>query len=122
MDKIKDTRNWQVSIKDPAAIVEGGEDIAQCVYIILTTIPGSDPLRPSFGSNVFQYLDKPLTEVKSNIIYAATTAIERWEKRIEVTSCTVSRNDDNRYIIKIEGTVVASANQLVITSTILNNG
>lgn len=55
-----DTRNWQVSMDDPAAIVEGVDDIVQSINIILTTIPGSDPLRPEFGSNVYQYLDKPL--------------------------------------------------------------
>ena len=58
-----DTRNWQVSMDDPAAIVEGVDDIVQSINIILTTIPGSDPLRPEFGSNVYQYLDKPLPSV-----------------------------------------------------------
>ena len=55
-----DARNWQVSMEDPAKIVEGVDDIVQSINIILTTIPGSDPLRPEFGSNVYQYLDKPL--------------------------------------------------------------
>ena len=35
-----DTRNWQVSMDDPAAIVEGVDDIVQSINIILTTIPG----------------------------------------------------------------------------------
>ena len=74
-----DTRNWQVSMDDPAAIVEGVDDIVQSINIILTTIPGSDPLRPEFGSNVYQYLDKPLPSVLGKIIYEATTAIGRWE-------------------------------------------
>ena len=47
-----DTRNWQVSMDDPAAIVEGVDDIVQSINIILPPIPGSDPLRPGFGSNV----------------------------------------------------------------------
>lgn len=114
MNTVKDTRNWQVSIDDPAAIVEGIDDIMQCVYIVLTTIPGSDPLRPEFGSNIYQYLDKPLEVVKAKIIYAATTAIERWEKRLQVTRCTVSRNADGRTVINIKGTVVASANQVTV--------
>ena len=88
-----DTRNWQVSMDDPAAIVEGVDDIVQSINIILTTIPGSDPLRPEFGSNVYQYLDKPLPSVLGKIIYEATTAIGRWEKRLDVTRISASRND-----------------------------
>ena len=83
-----DARNWQVSMEDPAKIVEGVDDIVQSINIILTTIPGSDPLRPEFGSNVYQYLDKPLPSVMGKIIYEATTAIGRWEKRLEVTRST----------------------------------
>lgn len=112
-----DTRNWQVSIDDPLAIVEGIDDITQCVYIILTTIPGSDPLRPTFGSDVYKYLDKPLESVRAQIIYAATEAINRWEKRIEVTACTITRTA-SRTQITIEGTIVASAKQATIKTTI----
>lgn len=118
MTTLKDIRNWQVSISDPSQIVEGVDDIAQCIHIILTTIPGSDPLRPEFGSDVYQYLDKPLDIVRGKIIYAATEAIGRWEKRIEVTRCTVSRNGIARAIIRIEGTMIASAAQVTVTTTL----
>lgn len=117
MTTITDTRNWQVSIDDPLAIVEGIDDITQCVYIILTTVPGSDPLRPTFGSNVYKYLDKPLESVRAQIIYAATEAISRWEKRIEVAACTVV-GDAGKTTITVAGTIVASAEQITITSTL----
>ena len=113
-----DRLNWQVSLADPLAIVEGIEDIAQCVYTILSTIPGSDPLRPEFGSGLYQYLDKPLAEVRAKIVYAATEAIERWEPRLEVTRCIVSRTDSTHTIIKIEGKVVGSANQITVATTL----
>ena len=89
-----DARNWQVSMEDPAKIVEGVDDIVQSINIILTTIPGSDPLRPEFGSNVYQYLDKPLPSVMG------------------------SRNDAVHTVFKIEGTVVGSAEQITITTII----
>lgn len=117
MTKKNDTRNWQVSIDNPLAIVEGIDDITQCIYIILTTVPGSDPLRPTFGSNVYRYMDKPLESVRAQIISAVTEAVGRWEKRIEVTGCTVIR-DASRTRITIVGTIVASSEQVTITSTI----
>jgi hypothetical protein len=36
--------------------VEGIEDIRQSIRIILETPQGSDPLRPEFGSNIYQYI------------------------------------------------------------------
>ena len=117
MANVKDTRNWQVSITDPSAIVEGIDDIAQCVYIILTTIPGSDPLRPTFGSDIYKYLDRPLETVKAKIIYAATEAVNRWEKRLEITGGKISR-DASRTTITLEGIIVASAEQVTITSQV----
>ncbi len=113
-----DTRNWQVSMDDPAAIVEGVDDIVQSINIILTTIPGSDPLRPEFGCNVYQYLDKPLDSVLGKIIYEATTAINRWEKRINVTRISVSRNNVVQTVFKIEGTVVGMAEKITIITII----
>ena len=94
------------------------DDIVQSINIILTTIPGSDPLRPEFGSNVYQYLDKPLPSVLGKIIYEATTAIGRWEKRLDVTRISASRNDAAHTVFKIEGTVVGSAEQITITTII----
>jgi len=117
MIALNDTRNWQVSMEDPAKIV-GRMILVQSINIILTTIPGSDPLRPEFGSNVYQYLDKPLPSVMGKIIYEATTAIGRWEKRLEVTRITASRNDAVHTVFTIEGTMVGSAEQITITTII----
>lgn len=112
--KTTDTRNWQLNINDPATIVDGVDDIAQCIYIILNTVPGSDPLRPTFGSNVYQHLDKPIGDVQPMLIYDATTAIEKWEKRIIVNKCTIVPNGSDGRILAIEATVIASAAQVTL--------
>lgn len=112
--KPTDTRNWQLNINDPATIVEGVDDIAQCIYIILNTVPGSDPLRPTFGSNIYQHLDKPINDVQPMLIYDATTAVEKWEKRIVVDKCTIAQNGSDGRSLNIEATVVASAAQITL--------
>jgi phage baseplate assembly protein W len=101
---MNDTKNWQVSINDPAAIVEGAEDIAQCVYTIITTVKGSDPLRADFGSDVYKYIDKPINEVRPLIIYAVSEAIRTWEQRIAVKKCRLipSGNDSLNIVIEAE--------------------
>lgn len=110
-----DTRNWQVSISNPTARVEGAEDIAQCIYIILNTIPGSDPLRPAFGSGIYRYIDAPTNKVEPRLVYEAITAIERWEPRVTVTRCRLVGNGPAGRSLQIEATAIASAAQMTIS-------
>lgn len=112
------TRNWQVDIYNHASKVEDADDIAQSIYLILATIPGSDPLRPSFGSSVYRYLDKPVRDVAPNVVYEATAAIGRWEKRIEVTRCTVGISAADRMTITIEATLTGTGDALTVTTSL----
>jgi phage baseplate assembly protein W len=115
---IKDTRNWQVSLANPSTVAEGVEDIAQCVYIIISTVKGSDPLRLDFGSDVHLYLDRPVNEIQPMLVYAVTEALQKWEKRIEVKKCRVEINGLDKRTIVIEATVIASAAQITIKTNI----
>ena len=113
-----DTRNWQVSLANPSALVEGIEDIAQCVYTIITTVKGSDPMRPDFGSDACLYLDKPINEMQPMLVYAVTEALQKWEKRIEVKKCRLETAGLDKRNIVIEATVIASAAQITIKANI----
>lgn len=104
-------RNWQSDIDDPARTVEGADDIRQCLYVILTTVPGSDPLRPDFGSDVYRYIDRPYSEMQSGLVYAAVQAIGKWEKRIEVSKCSLSPDGIDGITLTIEGKVTATGQQ-----------
>ena len=104
---MNDTKNWQVSINDPAAVVDGAEDIAQCVYTIITTVKGSDPLRADFGSDVYKYLDKPVNDVRPLIIYAVSEAIRTWEQRIVVKKCRLVSAAPDALNIVIEAETAA---------------
>jgi phage baseplate assembly protein W len=52
--------NWQLSNITIGTVAEGIDDIRQCIGIILTTTKGSDPFRPLFGSDIWQYIDTPI--------------------------------------------------------------
>lgn len=115
---MSDSRNWQVSINDPLKRVEGAEDMAQCVYTILTTVPGTDPLRPAFGSNLYKYIDRPMTEAQPMLIYEITTAVARWETRIKVKTCRLTATAPERRTVEITAEVARSAAQITITVNI----
>ena len=82
------TKNWQISSVGVGYIAEGLADIRQCLDLLLRTQKGSDPLRPDFGCDVFQYVDKPLTYAIPNIIRNIIESIEIWEKRVTLHKVT----------------------------------
>lgn len=98
MADIKDirTKDWTLSVDTPGAVVEQLLDIKQCIKVILETVPGTDPLRPDFGCDIYRWLDKPVNQAIPNMIKEARAAIKRWEPRAVVKAINV----------KIDGHVV----------------
>ena len=72
------TTHWQLAPNIENQVVQGIDDIHQCIGHILSTMKGTDVLRPEFGSDHFQY-----------IVREVTLALQRWEKRINVDSVNV---------------------------------
>lgn len=97
MTLIKDitTKDWSLSSAVQGEVVTGINDLKQCVFNILMTVPGSDPLRPTFGCYVFQYLGKPTNKVVPQMMKKITEAIALYEPRVEVTEITAEINLSN---------------------------
>lgn len=67
-------------------VVQGIADVDQCIGIILTTPLGSDPLRPTFGCDIWQFVDAPVNTAGPGVVSAVTQAIMQWEPRVTVLS------------------------------------
>ena len=80
--------NWSIDINSFGDAVQGIAEINQTIGLILETQKGSDPFRPNFGSDVWEYVGAPITEAGPNIVRAITDAITRWETRIIIKSIT----------------------------------
>ena len=78
--------DWQYKLNDIGSVAEGVDDINQCIAIILATRKGTVPHRPTFGSNIYKYIDFPVNEAIPNIIRESIDAIKQWETRIKLTS------------------------------------
>jgi len=72
------------------SVVQGLGDIGQCVMIILGTPKGSDPLRPTFGCDLWHFIDMPLTLAVPHVVREVTEALILWEPRIKVLAVTVA--------------------------------
>ena len=79
--------DWQLKLNAIGGVAEGADDINQCIAIILLTKKGSVPHRPTFGSDIYKYIDYPINEATPNIVREATDAIT--EVEIEESTLTV---------------------------------
>lgn len=73
------TTHWQLAPSLDSQAVQGVDDIHQCIDHILSTMKGTDVLRPEFGSDHFQYIDQPEDIAIPNIVREITLALQRWE-------------------------------------------
>jgi hypothetical protein len=76
-------------------VVQGLADVNQCVGIILTTPQGSDPLRPTFAADLWQFIDYPINSVLPSVVQEVTRALTLWEPRITIVSITARPVIDN---------------------------
>jgi phage baseplate assembly protein W len=113
-------KNWSLSLTGYASVVEGLAEISQSVFIIITTRKGSDPLRPTFGSDIYEYIDRPINEAIPRMIKAAVEALEIWEPRVKVTRVGYNLDVDGLVEFSIEWT--EQTTQATETTKILING
>jgi phage baseplate assembly protein W len=75
---------WGLSLAGYGVIVEGIAAIRQRIDIAIRTTKGTDPLRPEFGSLIFQYVDVPVNIAVPNIKAEIIKALQLWVPEIKV--------------------------------------
>lgn len=76
--------DWSYDLQNPGFVVQGLQDIQQCVFIILTTQKGTDPTRPTFGCGVYDWIDKPVSIAVPNMKREIAEAIGLFEPRVKI--------------------------------------
>ncbi|GAA4049491.1 GPW/gp25 family protein [Parerythrobacter jejuensis] len=92
---------------------DGPASIRQSIEVILRTAPGELLMREQFGAGLEQMLDRPNDVATRNAIrQAVSTAITRYESRVQLERVAVAETDDPRrvdvtisYRIRPSGTV-----------------
>lgn len=88
-----------------ADVVEGLDDIDQCIRVILTTPVGSVPHNVGFGSNMYLYLDLPANQARPKIVREVFYALNRWEPRIQVKKAEISESAPGNLSVKVYWTL-----------------
>ncbi len=86
--------DWSLALGAIGEVVQGLADVEQCLGIIVTTPRGSDPLRPTFGADIWRYIDFPISFALPAIVSELTSAITTWEPRVNLVSVTVQPVND----------------------------
>jgi uncharacterized protein len=81
--------DWQFRLSVLGDVVEGADDVAQCIRTILMTPKGTVPHAPDFGSNLHLYLDWPLQSGRPQIIRETIDAIAANEPRVKIVRVSV---------------------------------
>lgn len=84
---------WQPKLGTFAELVTGLDDIDQCLRVILTTPPGTDPLRPRFALDLLAFIDKPIHQIRPKLVRGVLDAITIWEPRVKVLRVAVDQPD-----------------------------
>lgn len=76
--------------RETGVLLSGFDHVRQSIGVILTTPIGSRVMRREFGSELFDLIDRPITDQVILAVYAAAVmAIARWEPRYSITGCRV---------------------------------
>lgn len=92
-------------------IVSGSEKIKQSIYVILMTRQGERPMRPDFGSRLWEYVfELPGETVQNLMCLEMEQAVSRWEHRVDNVSAQtdLSLLPEGKILISISYTVRAT--------------
>lgn len=86
-------------------VIDDIAHVQQSIRDILTTPIGSRVMLRSYGSRLFDFIDKPMNnENVIQIILASAEAIDTWEPRVKLTRVEPRANEHGRLSIDVEFT------------------
>lgn len=77
---------WALSMVEEGEVVQGEDDISQCIGMILGTVKGTIPFMPDFGCDILGAIDKPLPEAAIQLRAEAIRQIAIYEPRAKVVN------------------------------------
>ena len=90
-----------LSIKQFGKTLSIGEDILQCIDVLLHTPKGSVALDPAFGCDAYKYLDMPFAASFPKIVKEITESIGLFEKRVVIESISSEQTDISGWVILV---------------------
>ena len=88
-------RGWAFPLRTDAtggiALVSREREIEEAIRLVLGTAPGERPMRPEFGCRIHEHVFSSADGTTASAIAAeVTSALRRWEPRVDVEDVLVS--------------------------------
>lgn len=84
------------------SLVSGEQDVAEAIWIILTTRRGERIMRPEFGCGLNDYVFAPNNaSTRGAIAYQVQQALTQWEPRIDLIDVRVEEDADRPNLLRI---------------------
>lgn len=107
-------KDWQPELGGFGTVDETN-DIHQCILTILNTPKGSAALYPTFGSDIYKYVDYPVDVVTPHVVRETILALEEWEPRITLNDVKVSFLDEKHLTLQITWQLINDAEKDFVT-------
>lgn len=100
-------RGWAFPIRTDAnggiALVSREHEIQEAIRLIVSTSPGERPMRPDFGCRIHDFVFSPTDGATAAAISAeVTSALTRWEHRIDVDDVVVLFTAEDPSVLYID--------------------
>ncbi len=100
-------RGWAFPIRIDAnggiALVSREHEIQEAIRVIVSTAPGERPMRPDFGCRIHDFVFSPSDGATAAAISAeVTSALTRWEHRIDVDDVVVLFTAEDPSVLYID--------------------
>ncbi|MDH6236124.1 GPW/gp25 family protein [Cryobacterium sp. CG_9.6] len=84
------------------ATVTADASVRQAVLLLLSTRPGERVNRPTYGCHLFRLAFAPADDTTAGLaIHYVASALQRWEKRIDVLSLDAARSADAPELLEV---------------------
>jgi phage baseplate assembly protein W len=93
----------QIKLGKIGEVITGLEDLNQEIFLILSTPLGSVPHRPTYGSRIYEYLDKPMNIAKPLILAEAWRALRKNSERFLITDIKLKSAEPGKFVFVIKG-------------------
>lgn len=101
MATLNDIRSsyWQLSTTQAGEVVQGIEDIKQCIQTILTTQRGTVVLNPNLGLDLMAFIGQPINTVEADLTREIIEQITEFEPRATIEKIIPSLSGDGSNLI-----------------------
>lgn len=93
----------RINARGGIALVRRERELEEAMRLILATYPGERPMRSEFGSRVRDWVFRGVdNDSMAALQVEVRNSIHRWEPRVEVTGVTVTQDQNDAAMMRID--------------------